>query len=224
MYDYMYFVVLIASIVLGLGAQALINAQYSKYMKVPISTGLTGAQAARWMLDANGCSHIPIQMIQGKLSDNFDPRTGIVSLSEAVYNGRTVAATAIASHECGHAIQHATNYAPTKARTLLFPVVNIANNLWVIVLFMGFALAMMELIWLAVVMFSCVLLFQLITLPVELNASARASAYISMGGYLPEHEVKGTRRVLNAAAMTYVAGALVSVLQLLRILSYTKRR
>jgi Zn-dependent membrane protease YugP len=222
--DPMYLLLVIASLVLGFGTQAYINRQYKKYNKVPISTGMTGAQTARRMLDANGLANIPVQMIAGHLNDHFDPRTKVISLSEAVFNGRSVSATAIACHECGHAIQHERNYAPATFRRLLWPVVNIASNLWIFALMIGFVLGIFQLVWLALIMYACVLLFQLVTLPVEFNASSRAIAYIGIGTYLPDDETRGTRKVLTAAALTYVAGALVSVLQLLYLFGVANRR
>jgi Zn-dependent membrane protease YugP len=222
--DYAFILFIVFALALGLLAQFLINWQYSKYMKVPTSTGLTGAQSAFRMLEASGLGHIQIQMIGGKLTDNFNPKTGVISLSTDVYNGYSVAATAIACHETGHAIQHATAYAPVKIRTALFPVVNIASNLWYLTLIIGIYLEMIELYWLAIIMYALVLVFQLVTLPVELNASARATAFITGVGYLPEDERRGANRVLNAAAMTYVAAALASFAQLIRLISSSRRR
>ncbi|MCL1880217.1 MAG: zinc metallopeptidase [Actinomycetia bacterium] len=221
--DPMYLLLIAVSVVLGLATQAYIRSQYKKFSKVDISTGLTGAQAARKMLDANGLSNVAIQAVPGTLSDHFDPRTNVVSLSEDVFNGRSVAATAIACHECGHAVQHARKYVPEVLRNSIFPVVNIASNLWFIVFIIGIFLGITGFIWLAVILFAAVLAFQLVTLPVELNASRRAMAHVSIGSYLPAAETKGARKVLTAAALTYVAAALVSVLQLLYLLGAARR-
>ena len=223
-YDQLSFFIVIVSLMVGLGAQLYISGQYRKYMKVQISTQLTGAQIARRMLDANGLGHVPIQVVPGKLTDNYDSRTGVLSLSQEVFEGRSVAATAIACHECGHAVQHAAAYAPMRLRTALWPAANIASNLWAIAFMLGLVLAIFELVWVAALMFAAVLAFQLVTLPVEFNASARATAYISTGGFLPENESKGIHRVLTAAALTYVAGALVSVLQMVRLVNVARRR
>jgi len=222
--DILYILLFVVSLAIGFGTQAYINSQYRKYDKLPVSSGMTGAQVARRMLDAYGLVHIPVQMIPGKLTDNFDPRSNVISLSEAVFNGRSVSATAIACHECGHAVQHAQAYAPAAFRRVLWPLVNIASNLWLIALFIGIALSFVGLIWVAVIMYALVLLFQLVTLPVEFNASKRAIAYVGMGGYLPDQEYRGTRKVLSAAALTYVAGALISAIQLLRLLGMANRR
>lgn len=223
-YDTGYLLLVALSLILGLGTQAYISRQYKRYSQVAVSSGLTGAQAARRMLDANGLSYVAVQPVGGRLSDHFDPRSNVVSLSQEVYDGRSVAATAIACHECGHAIQHAGTYAPAALRSGLVPVVNLASNAWVFVLLIGYSLSLLELVWLALAMFACVVLFQLVTLPVELNASNRAMAYISLGGYLPEPEARGARKVLTAAALTYVASALVSLLQFAYYLGRARRR
>ena len=223
-FDLTYLLLIVASLVLGYGTQAYIKSQYNKFSKVSISSGLTGAQTARRMLDANGLADVPIRSIPGNLTDHFDPRSRVVSLSANVYEGRSVAATAVACHECGHAVQHARDYAPAKIRSLLVPAVQLASNLWAIALMIGIVLNFLGLIWAAVGMYAAVLLFQLVTLPVEFNASSRALAYISLGGYLPDQETRGARKVLTAAALTYVAGALLSVIQLIYILGRTRRR
>ena len=214
---------IVVSLVLGFGTQIYIRSRYKKWMKVPISSGLTGAQAARRMLDANGLSNVGITMVAGELSDHFDPRTNIVSLSEAVFNGRSVSATAIACHECGHAVQHARGYVPATIRSTLVPGVSLAGNLWVIVLIAGIFLQAIGLIWLAIALYAATLVFQLVTLPVEFDASRRAVAYINGYGYLPSGESGGAKSVLTAAALTYVAAALVSIMQLIYLLGMTRR-
>jgi len=222
--DGMYLLVIVLSMVLGFATQAMINRQYKKYSQMAISTGLSGAQTARMMLDAHGLANIPVRVIAGNLTDNYDPKTNVVSLSEEVFNGRSVSSTAIACHECGHAIQHATEYAPVVIRKTLFPVVNVASKAWYLLVIIGMAIGLFGLMQLGVLLFGFVLLFQLVTLPVEFNASARARAYIGIGGYLPEAEQRGARKVLNAAAMTYVAGALISFMQFMRYAGMVRRR
>ncbi|MDR3308097.1 MAG: zinc metallopeptidase [Coriobacteriales bacterium] len=211
------------TLILGLGTQAYIKHSYKKWDKVPITTGMTGAQAARRMLDENGLTHIAVQQVSGELSDHFDPRKNIVSLSEGVYSSRSVAATAVACHECGHAVQHARHYVPAVVRGVLVPAVNIASNAWVFVLMAGMILSMLNLIYLAIILYAAVIIFQVITLPVELNASRRAVAYVRGYGFLPENESKGAKTVLTAAALTYVAAALSSVLYLLYLLGMARR-
>ncbi|MDR1421626.1 MAG: zinc metallopeptidase [Coriobacteriales bacterium] len=221
--DISWVLLVLAMLVLGLGTQAYINLSYRKWNKIPISTGLTGALAARRMLDAHGLSHIAIQMIPGKLSDHFDPRTNVVSLSESVYGTASVAATAIACHEVGHAVQHAQGYAPARIRASLVPAVSIASNIWIFVMIIGLIVGVLELFWLGIILYVAVIIFQMVTLPVELNASSRALAYVSTSTYLPPQEQGGAKRVLRAAAMTYIAAALISVLQLLYLIGMARR-
>jgi len=210
-----YLSVILIALVLGLGSQAWIKRTYSKWSDVPVSSGMTGAEAARRMLDNNGLYGVGIDMIRGELSDNFDPRTNTLHLSQAVYNGRTVSATAIACHEAGHAIQHATGYTPIKIRTAIVPVASFASNAWIILLLIGFFLNMIGLVWAAIIMYACVVLFQLVTLPVEFDASGRALKTISATMPLSHEQNEGASAVLRAAAFTYVAAALASLLQLL---------
>jgi Zn-dependent membrane protease YugP len=220
---YSYLLLIVVSLVLGFGTQAYIKHTYKKWNRVPISSGLTGAQAARRMLDSNGLSQVAIECVGGELTDHFNPKTNVVSLSEAVYNSTSVSATAIACHECGHAVQHARGYAPAKLRGALVPAVNIAGSAWVFVLILGMVLSMLNLIYLAIILFAATLLFQLVTLPVEFDASSRALAYVKGYGFLPASETGGARSVLTSAALTYVAAALVSVLQLIYLLGYARR-
>jgi Zn-dependent membrane protease YugP len=218
-----YLLLIIVTVGLGLGTQWYIKHTYKKWNKASISSGLTGAQAARNMLDANGLSHIAITRIAGELTDNFDPRTMVISLSEGVYDSRSVAATAIACHECGHAVQHARNYVPARIRGALVPAVSFASAIWMFALIGGIILNMLGLIWAAIILYAAVILFQVVTLPVELDASARAMQTVSGYGFLPASESKGARTVLTAAALTYVAAALASLLQLIYLLSFARR-
>ena len=210
-----YLFVIIVTLVLGLGSQAWIKRTYAKWSQVPVSSGMTGAEAARRMLDNNGLHNVRIDMIKGELTDNFDPRSNVLHLSQAVYNGRTVASTAIACHEAGHAIQHATGYTPIKVRTAIVPVVTVASNVWIFLLIIGIFLNMMGLVWVGVIMYACVVLFQLVTLPVEFDASGRAINTITLTMPLSHEQNEGASAVLRAAAFTYVASALASLLQLL---------
>jgi Zn-dependent membrane protease YugP len=203
---------------MGVGSQMYIKSTYKKWNRVPISSGLTGAQAARRMLDANGLVHVAITRIPGELTDHYNPQTNIVSLSEAVYSGTSVSATAIACHECGHAVQHAQNYAPAKLRGALVPAVNIASSAWIFVFLAAIFLNLIGLFWVAIALFAATLVFQLVTLPVEFDASSRALAYVKSYGFLPTTETGGARKVLTSAALTYVAAALASVMQLIYLL------
>ncbi len=219
----MWLLLIIVSLGLGFGTQLYIKHKYKKWSKVRISTGLTGAQAARRMLDENGLANVPIQMVDGELSDHYDPRSNVVSLSRDVYQGASVSATAIACHECGHAIQHARSFVPAKLRGLLVPPINVASNLWMFVLLAGILLTIVELVWAAIALYAVVIIFQLVTLPVEFDASRRAMAYVNSQAIVPDEETGGARSVLTAAALTYVAAALVSLLQLIYLLGIARR-
>jgi Zn-dependent membrane protease YugP len=221
--EFSYFALILLVLILGLGSQLMIKRAYKKWKKTQASYGVSGADAARTMLNTNGLQYVGIIEISGQLTDNFDPRTNVVSLSSEVYHGRTVSAVAIACHESGHAVQHAHGYMPAKVRKALVPAVSIASNLWVFVLIAGIFLQMIGVIWAAVALFGAVLLFQLVTLPVEFDASRRAMVFVQQTGWLSQKEIGGAKSVLRSASMTYVAAALASILQLLYILSAARR-
>lgn len=209
-----YWFIIIITLALGLATQAYISHSYKKWSKVPVSTRQTGAQAARKMLDANGLTSVPIEKTSGKLTDHYDPRTNILRLSEEVYSGFNIAATAIACHEAGHAVQHAQGYVPARIRMAIVPAVNFASNAWMIIFFIGLFLNAMGLVYVGIVLYAVAVLFQVVTLPVEFNASNRALATVE-GQMLPQNETAGAKAVLTAAALTYVAAALSSILQLI---------
>ena len=222
-----YLALMIISLVLGFATQAYINSSYRKYSKVSNGTGLTGAQIARRMLDDNGMQDVPVQRVAGSLSDHFDPRGPVVRLSEGVYDSSSISAMAIACHECGHAVQYARGYAPMKFRTALVPIANFGSSVWFWLLMFGLMLNITGLSWAGIILFAFAVLFHLVTLPVEFNASHRGMEYIRHdtqsgqvtiynGLGLVEDDVSGgARTVLTAAALTYVAGALTSIMQLL---------
>jgi Zn-dependent membrane protease YugP len=210
-----YLLFFIPPLVLGFAVQAWLKKTVGQQMQVPVSNGSSGAQAAREILDRNGLHAVPIERAAGgPLSDNYDPRKRTLFLSEAVYDGRSVASTAIAAHEVGHAIQHAKAYKPMELRSALFPVVSFASNTWFILLLFGAFTRALGLVLVAVVLYGAVVLFQIVTLPVEFDASRRALRQITDLGLVTAGEHQGSRRVLTAAAMTYVAGALAAVAQL----------
>ncbi|NMF25976.1 zinc metallopeptidase [Olsenella umbonata] len=220
--DYAYLGIIILSIVLGGITQSYINSQYKKWSRVPASMGKTGAQVARAMLDSSGASSVGIGTVDGHLTDYFDPRDNNLHLSSENYEGGSVASVAVACHEAGHAVQTAKGYAFGRFRTALVPVVNFTSRTWAIVLVIGMVLGIAGLTQLAVAFFAFSVLFQLVTLPVEIDASRRAVRYLSTaGGGIDE---RGARQVLTAAALTYVAAALISVLQLLYLLGRTGDR
>ena len=213
--DSSYFAFLLLAIGIGFISQTMIKLSYKKWKKNTTGFGVSGADAARTMLNVNGLNHVNIIQVEGQLSDHYNPRTDTVALSPDVYQGCTVSAVAIACHEAGHAVQHAREYVPAKIRGAIVPVASIASNVWVFVLIAGFVLGMLGLLYLAVALFAATLIFQLVTLPVEFDASKRASAFIQQSGWLDQKEFGGAKAVLRSAAFTYVAAALASILQLI---------
>ena len=220
MMDYSYLALIVVTLAIGLGAQAYVNSKLTKYSHVRVQNGLTGAQAARQMLDYYGIQGVEIRQ-GGHGQDFFDPRTNSVTLSPEAYSGSSVTATATACHEVGHACQYAADYTPMKIRTSIVPAVNMASNAWIFILLIGIFLNMAGLVWAAILMYAVVVLFQLVTLPVEFNASRRAMAYMGSIG-LPAAEQKGAFDVLRACAFTYLAAALTSIMQLLWLLGQNR--
>ena len=217
-YDPTYMLIVISALI-SLFAQFLVNSRFSKYSRVRSRSGMTGAQAAERILQSQGIYDVAIQRVSGKLTDHYDPRNKTLNLSDAVYASTSVAAVGVAAHECGHAIQHARGYAPLSFRSALVPVANIGLQLsWLFIILGIFFGGSHTLIMIGILMFSAAVLFQLVTLPVEFNASGRALKLLSETGILQKDEVSDTRKVLSAAALTYVAAAATAVLQLLRLL------
>ena len=202
---------IIIAAIISLIAQWRVNSAFSKYSRVSSMSGMTGAQAARMILQSNGINDVSVQRISGKLTDHYNPSTKVLNLSESVYG--------VAAHECGHAIQHARGYFPLSLRTALVPVANIGSQLsWVFIIVGAILSFNQTLITIGIIMFSAAVLFQLVTLPVEFNASARALEQLESNGILYRDEVSQTRKVLSAAALTYVAAAATAILQLLRLI------
>lgn len=217
-YDPTYMLIVISALI-SLFAQFLVNSRFSKYSRVRSRSGMTGAQAAERILQSQGIYDVAIQRVSGKLTDHYDPRNKTLNLSDAVYASTSVAAVGVAAHECGHAIQHARGYAPLSFRSALVPVANIGSQLsWLFIILGIFFGGSHTLIMIGILIFSAAVLFQLVTLPVEFNASGRALKLLSETGILQKDEVSDTRKVLSAAALTYVAAATTAVLQLLRLL------
>ena len=224
MYRYGYYfdssyLLLIIGMVLTLMASARMKSTFSTYQKVPAYSGLSGAQAAQRVLAAAGLYDVKVQPVAGSLTDHYDPRTKTVSLSQDVYSRTSVAAVCVAAHECGHAIQDQVDYAPLRFRTSLVPVANFGSMISWPVFLAGLLLSIRPLLTAGIVLFSLAVLFQLVTLPVEFNASTRALTMLETTGILSDEENDGARKVLRAAALTYVAGLAASVLQLLRLLA-----
>lgn len=219
------YVLILIGVVLSLMASAKLNATYGKYEAVRSRSGMTGAQAAERLLRSQGITDVTVRHVSGRLTDHYDPRTRTVNLSDTVYNSTSIAALGVAAHECGHVMQHARGYVPLKLRTALVPVANFGAQIsWPLIL-IGFFMGGGSLVSLGILLFSMAVLFQLVTLPVEYNASHRALRLLDETGILYGEEVGQTRRVLNAAALTYVAAAAASILQLLRlVLLFGNRR
>lgn len=212
-------IILIPAIILSIYAQFAIRSAYSKWSKVRSSVGMTGAQVAQRLLQQNGIFDVEVEEVAGTLSDHYDSRAKKVRLSSDIYRSTSLAALGVAAHETGHAIQHAKSYAPLNIRQSLFPVASIGSTwgFWIFLAGMFFS-SFSFLMDVGIVLFAGATLFQIVTLPVEFNASSRALAQLSNGGYLRTDEVNGARKVLNAAALTYVAAAAMSILTLIRLL------
>ncbi|SKA76209.1 hypothetical protein SAMN05428976_102239 [Clostridium sp. USBA 49] len=221
-YDYTY-IILVPALIISFWAQLKINSTFSKYSKINSINGYTGAQVARMLLDINGLYDVPVEVINGRLSDHYDPSRRVMRLSRDVFYGTSVASIGVAAHETGHAIQHKERYAPLTIRNSIVPIVNISSNLSWILFILGIILGFADLINLGIILFSAVVLFQLITLPVEFNASRRALQSLKSRAILYEEELNGAKAVLKAAAMTYVAAALVAISQLLRLIVISDR-
>ena len=211
-----YVLLLIPVLILSVYAQIQVSGSFRRYSDVRNRRGLTGAQAAEAVLRAHGVYDVPIRPCRGNLTDHYDPRDNTIYLSEGVYGAPTVAAVGVACHEAGHAVQYAVGYGPVKVRTAIIPVTQIGSQLSFILLLVGLVLYSQSLFLVGIVLFSLTTFFQLVTLPVEFNASHRALETIDSRGLLDEEELSGARKVLRAAALTYVAALLMSLLQLLR--------
>ena len=209
--------VVLPALIFTLWAQSAVQSAYRQYSQVRNAHGMTGADAARRILDANGLRHIAIECIPGQMTDHYDPRAGIIRLSEGVYHNASVAAVGIAAHEAGHAVQHATDYGALKIRNAIIPVCRFGSMAAMPLFIIGLFFASDMLMTVGILAYAAVTLFQLITLPVEFNASRRAMQAIEGWGYMSQEETEGSRRVLRAAAMTYVAALATSLLTLLRL-------
>jgi len=221
--DTAYILLVIPALLLSLWASFRVNSTFEKYNRIGNERGLTAAMAARRILDENGLRDVAVERVRGRLSDHYDPRSGVVRLSDAVYDSTSVGALGVAAHECGHAVQYAVGYFPIRIRAAIIPMTNIGSNLAFPLALFGLLLGAGWLVDLGILLFCCVVLFQLVTLPVEYNASSRALAVLSEG-MLSGEELAGAKKVLSAAAMTYVAALVVAVANLLRLLSLRDRR
>ncbi len=218
-------ILLLIMLLLPIIASVNVNATFSKYSKVRNSRGLTADQVARQILDSNGLYNVRVEHVSGKLSDHYDPTTNVVRLSDSVYGQTSVSAIGVAAHECGHACQHAEEYAPIKVRTALVPVTNFCSNFWYLAFIVGIILfeAIPQILYLGIAMFAIVVLFQLVTLPVEIDASSRALKTLESDAVLEYNEIPNAKKVLTAAAFTYVTSLVVSIMQLIRLLAAARR-
>ncbi|MBR2353617.1 MAG: zinc metallopeptidase [Clostridia bacterium] len=208
----------IPAMIFAIWAQFKVQSTYKKYSSYPTRRGMTGAQAARRILDANGLQHVRIEHIRGNLNDHFDPRENVIRLSDAVHDSKSAAAIGVASHEAGHAVQHAKGYAPIKLRAAIVPVTQFGSMLAIPLFFIGLLMASDYLMLAGIVLYGLIAFFQLVTLPVEFNASSRAMKAIRASGMLTEEECSASREVLTAAALTYVAALVTSLMTLLRLI------
>lgn len=223
-YDVTYLLVILGA-VLSMIASAQVNGTFSRYNKVRSMSGMTGAQAARRILDNNGLYNVKIEHIRGNLTDHYDPRSQVLRLSDATYSSTSVAAIGVAAHECGHAVQHAEEYEPLKLRSALVPAANFGSRFGLPIFMLGLLFGSSQILMqIGIWVFLLGVLFQIVTLPVEFNASKRALVMLTDYGILGEQEVDSSRKVLKAAAMTYVAAAAAAILNLLRLVLIARNR
>ena len=221
--DYWYLIFVVPPMLLALWASFNVKSTFNKYSKVTNRYGLTGAEAARKILDKNGLYNVRIERVAGNLSDHFDPKTNVVRLSDSVHDSTSVAAVGVAAHEAGHAVQYAEDYTPMKIRGSLVGVANIGSTAGIYLAILGIVLSFTMLAYIGIGLFCAVVAFQLVTLPVEFNASRRAVAALEQG-YLSGEELRGTKKVLKAAALTYVAALLSAIGNLLRLIMLVNGR
>ncbi|MBE6623320.1 MAG: zinc metallopeptidase [Ruminococcaceae bacterium] len=217
------YLLLIVAMMFAMWAQVNVQSTFTKYSKVKNSAGITGFDAARMILDANGLYNVKVERVSGNLTDHYDPRTNVIRLSDAVFSANTASAIGVAAHEAGHAVQYARNYAPTKFRSAIVPACQVGSYLsWPLIL-LGIIFTIPQLAYAGVILFSLTTIFSAITLPCEFDASSRAIKALSASGMLREDDIDAARKTLKAAALTYVAALAVSLLQLLRVVSMVRR-
>lgn len=225
-FDWTYMVFVVPCVIASLIAQIKVKSAFNKYSKELNCRGITGVEAAQRVLSYNGVSNVSIQPIAGKMTDNYNPKTNVISLSEPVYNARTISAVGVAAHEAGHAVQTAQDYLPNKIRSAIAPISNIGSKLsWVFIIIGIFLPVKYDFVlYFGIILYSLAVVFTLVTLPVEFDASRRALAAIRETNMLPDTEYIGAKKVLSAAAMTYLAAAFAAIMQLLRLLTIASRR
>ena len=218
LFDPYYWILIVPSLLLAIWAQMMVSSNLKKDSAVYNQRGYTGADAARMILDSNGLYHVRIERVSGNLTDHYDPKDEVIRLSDSVYGSTSVAAVGVAAHEAGHAVQHATGYIPIKVRSAIIPITQIGSQLSIPLILMGFLFQFQPLVFAGILFYATAALFQLVTLPVEFNASARAMKVLEQSEMLAGDELTGAGKVLRAAAMTYVAALLTALAQLLRLI------
>ncbi len=216
--DYWYLILVIPALLIAAVAQIRVKSVFARYSRVPVRCGMSGAEASRFIQRQNGIN-VPIRAVSGSMTDFYDPKSNSISLSDTVRDQTSVAAVGVAAHETGHALQYANDYFPVRLRMGMVPVTNFASSISPVLIVLGLMLSLPTLAYIGIALFSMAVLFQLVTLPVEFNASARAVRALEQSGSLSDEELRGVRRVLSAAAMTYVAAMLVSLMNLLRLIA-----
>lgn len=218
------FIILLPAIVLAMYAQSKVSSTFNKYLRIRSSYGYTGYEVARRLLDYHGLNDVPIELIPGRLSDHYDPRTRVLRLSRDVYESNSIASVGVAAHECGHAVQHQEGYAPLVVRNAIAPIASFGSQTAWFFVIAGIVISSLNLINIGILLFAAAVAFQIITLPVEFNASSRAIALLESNGLVSERDIRPAREVLRAAALTYVAAALSAVLNLVRLFLIRGRR
>ncbi|MFO7611044.1 MAG: zinc metallopeptidase [Clostridia bacterium] len=221
---YYYFWLMIPALLLSLYAQARVGSTFRKFSKIRTESGITGAMTARRMLDDGGLNDVDVVRISGNLTDNFNPKKGIISLSDSVHSSSSVSAVGVAAHETGHALQHRDEYGPMKLRSFLVPIANIGSIAGPYIAIAGLIFSIDILLELGIILFSAAVLFYLVTLPVEMNASRRAMELLETGEILNNDELVSAKKVLNAAALTYIAAALSAIMTLVRLILISRNR
>ena len=223
-FDWTYVVIVLPVMVLALVAQVKVKSTFKKYSQIPSDGGMTGADAARMVLDSHGVTGVQIVPVAGELTDHFDPKDNVIRLSEPVYNARTAAAVGVAAHEAGHAAQYAENYVPMQIRSAVIPATKVGSTLSLPLIILGMIFSISALSFIGVILFGFTVLFQLVTLPVEFNASRRAVAALGSSGRVSQEGVKSAKKVLTAAALTYVAALATALANMVRLMILIRRR
>ena len=222
--DYWYLILVVPTIIIAFIAQNKVTTTFRKYSKQKSTMGFTAAEVTRRILDSNGLYNVAIERVSGNLTDHYDPRTNVIRLSDSVYDSNSVAAIGVAAHEAGHAVQHAEKYLPIKIRNSIVPIANFGSSFAPILIILGIIFSFEPIVWIGIILYSAIAIFQLVTLPVEFNASSRALNTLGAMAILSDEELEGSKKVLSAAAMTYVAALITTLANLLRFILLTRGR